>query len=293
MPSRASGDAVALALTLAFAFVAAPVVTACGSDKPAPTRAAQTGTQADVLDQVLADCTDFGTRLCAAAAPCCTQASSTPFDEDSCVATYVEQVCTPSAQLVAAGLATYDASSADACLAAHQSAYDTCIADWEQTVAIRRELWASCRAIDGVTAEGQGCDDDARCALPDGDATAACVQGVCRTIELLPEGAACPFPNGDVSTCDLGLYCTATSADEVGTCVPATPEGAMCDPTFLNMECGLGSYCDLTDAVCKKATNLGGQSCTQDTECISFVCDRVTQTCRAPLSTAASLCGAE
>jgi hypothetical protein len=158
-------------------------------------------------------------------------------------------------------------------------------------VAIRRELWASCRVVNGFTAEGQSCDNDARCALPDGDATAACVEGVCRKIELLPAGAACPFPNGDVSTCDLGLYCTATHPGETGTCVPATPEGAMCDPTFLNPECGLGAYCDLGEGVCKKATNTGGPSCTQDSECVSFICDRVAQVCRPALTTAASLCG--
>jgi hypothetical protein len=264
------------------------VLAACGSD-PAPAKSAQVGTSSDVLDEVLSDCTDFGRRLCESAAPCCEQAA--PFVEDDCVATYVANVCTPSAQLVAAGLATYDATAADDCLAAHQRAYSTCVADWDETVAIRRELWASCRVIDGTLAEGQTCDDDARCALPDGDATAACVEGVCRTIELLPEGATCPFPNGDVSTCDLGLYCTASAPDETGTCVPATAEGDMCDPVFLNMECGLGSYCDLTEAVCKKATNVGGPSCSQDTECVSFVCDRAAQTCSTPLTTAASLCG--
>lgn len=285
MPSRASGDVTALALVAVWALCA------CGSsDTHTPTKSAQAGTQTDLLEQVLSECTDFGSRLCAAAAPCCSQASPL-FDQDECIATYVEKVCTPSAQLVAAGLATYDASSADACLAAHQSSYDTCVADWEETVAIRRELWASCRVINGTTADGQGCDNDARCALPDGDATAACVEGVCRKIELLAAGAACPFPNGDVSTCDLGLYCTATNPGETGTCVAATPEGAMCDPTFLNMECGLGSYCDLDAGVCKKATNAGGPSCTQDTECLSFICDRVTQTCRPALTTAASLCG--
>jgi hypothetical protein len=295
-PSRAPGVTVALALASALplcavALSSALALTACGSsDDHTPAKSAQAGTQTDLLEQVLADCTDFGARLCAAAAPCCTQASPS-FDEDDCLASYVQHVCTPSAQLVAAGLATYDASAADACLAAHLSSYETCVADWEQTVAIRRELWASCRIIDGVTPEGQGCDDDARCALPDGDATAACVEGVCRKIELLPEGAACPFPNGDVSTCDLGLYCTAATPGETGTCVPATPEGAMCDPLFLNLECGLGSYCDLAEGVCKKATNTGGPSCTQDTECVSFICDRVTQACRPALTTAASLCG--
>jgi hypothetical protein len=264
---------------------------ACGSDPaPKPASSTQVGTQSDVLDQVLAECTDFGRRLCAAAEPCCAQ--SAPFVLDDCVATYVQQVCTPSAQLVAAGYATFDPTSADACLAAHASSYAECVVDWDETVAIRRELWQSCRVINGLLPEGHSCDNDARCALPDGDATAACVEGVCQTIALLPAGAACPFPNGDVSTCDLGLTCTATEVGETGTCVPATPEGEPCDPVFLNTECGLGSYCDLVEGVCKKATNFGGPSCTQDTECVSFICDRAAGQCRPPLTTAASLCPA-
>jgi hypothetical protein len=263
---------------------------ACGSDPAPKPTTHEADSQSDVLEQVLADCTDFGRRLCAAAAPCCQQAA--PFVADDCVTTYVENVCTPSAQLVAAGFATYDPSSADACFAAHERAYAECVVDWDETVALRRELWASCRVIDGFLPEGHTCDNDARCALPEGDATVACVEGVCRTIELLPAGAECPFPNGDVSTCDVGLYCTAVHSGEIGTCVPATADGEACDPTFLNTECGLGSYCDLTTGVCRKATNFGGPSCTQDTECVSFICDRVSGQCRPPLTTAASLCPA-
>ena len=271
------------------ALLYALALTACGSEPAPQHHAVQTGTQTDVLEQVLSECTDFGRRLCESAQPCCEQAA--PFVADDCVTTYVENVCMPSAQLVAAGFATYDPTSADACLDAHTRAYAECVVDWDETVAIRRELWASCRVIDGTLPVGHPCDDDARCALPDGsDATSACVEGVCQNIALLPAGAACPFPNGDVSTCDLGLYCTATHADEIGTCTPATAEGAACDPTLLNMECGLGSYCDLVEGVCKKATNFGGPSCTQDTECVSFVCDRVAGQCRPPLTTAASLC---
>jgi hypothetical protein len=159
-------------------------------------------------------------------------------------------------------------------------------------VAIRRDIWASCHVVNGKVSEGHTCDTDARCASPDQpDATSACVQGVCRTIAILGEGAECPYPNGDVSTCDVGLYCTAVDPDTVGTCEPATPEGADCAKEFLNVECGLGSYCDLNEGVCKKATNYGGPSCTQDTECVSFICNRAAQECQPPLSAAASLCG--
>jgi len=271
------------------AFVGVTLLCACGSD-PVTKKSGQAGTSSDLLDQVLTECTDYAGELCASAAACCSQV--TTFVPNDCVSHYVEKVCTPSAQLVAAGLATYDSTAADGCLAAHQSAYDTCFADWEETIAIRMELWTSCRVINGTIAESQGCDNDARCALPAGEvATSACVQGICRKIELLAEGAPCPFPNGNVSTCDLGLYCTANDPGETGTCVASPAEGEPCDPTFLNVECGLGSYCDLTDGVCRKATNLGGPSCTQDTECVSFHCDRAAQVCTTPITTAGDLCG--
>jgi len=273
-----------------FALAGWALLAACGSD-PAPQPTTQAGSSGDTTDQVLDDCARFAQELCTSAAACCSTVAT--FVVDDCVTSYVAEVCMPSAQLVAAGLATYDASSLPGCLAAHQSAFDVCVADWEQTLAIRRELWASCHAIDGTLAEGQPCDDDARCALPEGEtATSACVQGVCRKIALLGADAPCPYPNGDVSTCDLGLTCTAGAAGELGTCIAATPEGAACDPVPLNTECGLGFYCDLTDASCKKATALGGEACAQDTECVSFVCDRVLHVCNEPLTTAASLCGA-
>lgn len=267
----------------------APLALAACSSQPIEHSSRQAGTSSDVLEQVLSECTEYAARLCESATACCS-AHAADFSVDDCATRYVQDVCMPSAELVAAGLATYDPESAEACLAAHQRAYDTCVADWEQNVAIRRDLWTSCRVIDGAAPEGSSCDDDARCALPDGEATAACVGGVCRKLELLGEGAACPYPNGDVSTCDLGLYCTATSPGETGTCVPATPEGEACDPTFLNVECGLGFYCDLEDAVCRRATTAEGP-CTQDTECLSFVCDRVAEKCQPPLTTAGTLCG--
>jgi hypothetical protein len=259
----------------------------CGSD-PAPATAppATANTNFDVEN----GCRAFAERLCASAEPCCEQGG--PFDLEQCVNSYVEKVCTPAAQLVAAGFATYDASSEEACLAAHQRAHDVCYADWEELLAIRRDEETSCRVVTGTATEGQACTTDLQCAPPDGAGSTACVRGECRTIRLLAEGEACPFPLGDVSTCDTGLYCTATQQDDTGTCERATPEGAACEKVFLNPECGLGSYCDLDAGVCRKATNFGGPTCTQDDECVSFICDRAAQICHDARPTAYSLCQA-
>jgi hypothetical protein len=260
----------------------------CGSD-PEPQPAGRGSNTTTTLETVQTACNAFAAELCASARPCCEQAGA--FDEAGCVSSFIESVCTPSAQLAAAGFVTYDPSSEKGCLAAHQRAHDICYADWETLNEIRRDEEANCKVIIGTTAEGQRCETDGQCAPPAGDGSSACVKGTCRVIRLLGEGEDCPYPLGDVSTCAAGYYCTAEHQGETGTCEPAIAEGQPCEKTFLNPACGLGRYCDLELGVCKKATNFGGPSCTQDSECVSFGCDRVAEVCRDAPSTAVALCG--
>ncbi|HEV8547829.1 MAG TPA: hypothetical protein VGQ57_02355, partial [Polyangiaceae bacterium] len=248
----------------------------CGSDPAAPRP--PPSSSKSTLEEVQSSCDAFAERLCASAQPCCEQSGA--FDQQDCVDSFVQSVCTPTAQLAAAGIVSYDASSEDSCLAAHQRAHDVCMADWQELMAIRRDEETSCKVVIGSVAEGQHCETDGQCAPPDADGSSLCAQGVCRVVRFLGEGAACPFPLGDVSTCDTGLFCTAEAQGDTGVCQPVTPEGEPCEKIFLNPACGLGSYCDQDDGICKKATNFGGPSCTQDNECVSFVCDRVTHVCR-------------
>lgn len=263
---------------------------ACGSD--AAEDRAPTKTNEDDPADVLAACTNFAERLCGEAAlrECC-ESTGGAFDEAACVADFVDGTCQIAADLVREGLAAYDASAEEPCLAAYARSNATCVADWEELVAIRREVWSACKAIRGTTPLGRGCGASAACARPEGAARAACVRNVCTLIEILPEGAACPYTNGDVSTCDVGLYCTAAAQGETGRCEPATPDGEACNPVLQNPACGLGHYCDLDAAVCRKAVNLGGPSCSQGTECVSFLCDRLAETCEAAPSTASGFCG--
>jgi hypothetical protein len=95
---------------------------------------------------------------------------------------------------------------------------------------------------------------------------------------VLSEGAECPFPIGDVSTCDVGLYCDAPAPEQTGHCVPRTVVGDACTPTDAANICGLGYFCD-DGSVCKKATNFGGGSCVDHGECVSFNCDLATNQC--------------
>jgi len=156
-------------------------------------------------------------------------------------------------------------------------------------------VWATCKMVRGTFPIGSGCSTSSHCAQPEGPATARCLPGptgsTCQVLEILGEGAECRFPNGDVSSCDTGLYCTTTERDGIGTCAPVVPEGEPCDPDVeQNSECGLGSYCGVDDGVCHRATNFGGPSCALGTECVSFECDRANGTCLAPLPTANDLC---
>lgn len=262
---------------------------ACGSDdgeKPAPRTPVNTTSDSAVLRA----CTSFAERLCAGAEACCTSTVE-GFSPDGCVQAMVADLCETAAQLVAAGKAQYDASAEEPCLAAQQRSHDTCVPDWAELVAIRREVWSSCRVIQGTVRPGGSCTASIMCAAPEGEATSDCVLGMCRERRLLAEGEACPYPNGNVSVCEPGLYCTAVERDEIGSCVPATAEGAACDPVTPNPECGLGNFCDLTEGVCVKAVNFGGPPCDQDTECVSFLCDELTHECRDAPSTVTGLCG--
>lgn len=251
----------------------------CGSD-PAPKPAPRPETD-DLRQDVLDKCEAFGERLCARASACCSSHGS--FEEAECVGNWLADVCSPAASVVAEGLATYDDSAEEDCLEAQGQAFDTCVGDWDATLAHREAIWSACKVVRGTREPGETCDTSALCAPPEGAAKVECIRSVCTVRELfLVEGEECPYPNGDVSTCAPGLYCTAMSQGELGDCVAATPLEESCDPVLLNPECGMGNYCDLESAVCRKATNFGGPTCDSGTECVSFNCNRNTRTCVEP-----------
>jgi hypothetical protein len=251
---------------------------ACSSstaDEPHAPAAA--GANTEVLDSCIA----FADKLCANAQACCEQTYG-DFDRDACVATFRRDVCKPAADAVKAGRATFDEASIEACLSAHAAAHAVCVPTWAQSLELRKEIYVACRVIDGLTEPGRGCSSSSTCKRPDGVATAECIKNVCQVIEILPEGAACPFPSGPVPVCDAGLSCDAPGLGIDGRCVKAIPTGAACDASALEgTECGLGSYCDPDTAVCVVASNKGGPNCAQSNECVSFECDRLANECSA------------
>jgi hypothetical protein len=217
--------------------------------------------------------------LCADAEGCCRTAHG-ELDAEGCVETFRRDVCRPGADAVTAGKATFNEASIETCLAAHAQAHEVCTPTWAETLELRREIYAACRVIDGLSEPGVGCSVSATCKRPEGAGTAECIKNKCVVVEILPPGAACAFPSGAVSVCDAGLACSAQGPGAEGTCVNAPATGQSCDASVLEAtECGLGSYCDGETSTCQVAQNLGGSGCTQSTECVSFDCDRLANEC--------------
>jgi hypothetical protein len=252
-----------------------------------------------IVTEVLERCSDYAFRLCASAADCC-ESTMGPFSPEACAADFIADACVPASQAVGAGAAEYYPMDEEPCLAAWRRAYDTCTVDWEEIISFRREVYASCKMVRGTTPVGGGCSTTSTCEQPEGSAVARCLLDpitrsgrTCQVLEILGEGAACPFPSGDVPVCDVGLYCTTTQQDMPGTCEAVVPEGEACDTSVaLNPECGLGNYCGLDDGVCHRATNFGGGSCAQGPECVSFQCEMSSRggTCTEAAPAARDLC---
>jgi hypothetical protein len=251
-------------------------VAACSS-APTSEGTGKTPTLADTT--VFDNCVDFATRLCADAEGCCLTAYG-DFSADGCLASFKRDVCHPGADAVMAGKATFNETAVDDCLAAHAAAHAICTPTWQQTLELNKKIYSACRVLDGTAQPGQSCAVAAHCKHPAGTATVQCVKNVCQVIEILPEGAECPFPSGFVSVCDDGLACDAQGLGASGHCVKAVASGAACDASVLEgTDCGLGSFCDPQTALCQAASNVGGAGCSQSNECVSFDCDRLANEC--------------
>ncbi|RYZ01451.1 MAG: hypothetical protein EOO73_35550 [Myxococcales bacterium] len=225
------------------------------------------------------ECVAFATELCADAQGCCSDTYG-GFDRDACVATFKRDVCRPGADAVSAHRADFDEDAVAGCLLAQAEAHRICVPTWSQTLELRKKIGAACRVIDGRSPPGSGCSTSATCKRPDGNGSVECIKNACTVIEVLAEGAPCSFPSGPVSVCDEGLTCDAPGLGATGHCVPAPQEGEACDASALeSTDCGLGRYCDVDSATCKVTDNFAGPGCSQSTECVSFECDRIANTC--------------
>jgi hypothetical protein len=256
-------------------FVALTIAACSGTDEGTGKDSTTTPPDTSVFD----NCVSFATRLCADAEGCCQMAYG-DFSADGCLDTFKREVCRPGADSVAVGKATFNETSVEGCLEAHAAAHAVCIPTWKQTLELRKKINSACRVLDGTAEPGKSCAIAAQCRHPPGTASVQCVKNKCEVVEILVEGAECPFPSGSVSVCDEGLACDAPGLGGTGHCVKAVSSGDTCDASVLEgTDCGLGSYCDPESATCKLAENLGGSGCGQSTECVSFDCNRLANEC--------------
>ncbi|HYP75929.1 MAG TPA: hypothetical protein VER12_08245 [Polyangiaceae bacterium] len=275
-------------------FVCLAILWGCASATDAgssPTEGAGGGSdsQKTTRERVLTACTEFATRLCADSEDCCQRAYAR-YEPSACLSTLLRDLCRPGADAVAAGFAVYDENFVEPCLAAHVRANAVCVPTWRENLTIRKSLWAACKVLRGRTESGRGCTTDVTCAEPEGEKAGVCLRGACSVLEVLPEGEACPLQSGTVSTCDAGLFCTTTTS-EPGVCAPATARGSACSGVLADASCGFGNYCDPVEKRCKETVNRGGPSCRQGLECVSFDCDRISETCApAPAIVSADEC---
>lgn len=259
----------------------APVVLALlvGACSSASTEDGAPSTPPGSDSTVYDECVAFATELCTDAQGCCSDTYGS-FDLDGCVATFKRDVCRPGADAVNAHRADFDEDAVAGCLAAQAEAHRVCVPTWAQTLELRKKLNTACRVIDGRSAPGAGCSVSATCKRPDGNGTVECIKNACTLIEVLAEGAPCSFPSGPVSVCDDGLTCDAPGLGAAGHCVRTPIVGDRCDSSVLeSTECGLGRYCDIASSTCKITENFGGSGCAQSTECVSFECDRIADSC--------------
>jgi hypothetical protein len=247
----------------------------------------------ELEQQVMDACTGFAEAVCESAEDCCLEAYG-EHDQAACVDAIQRDVCQAGASAAREGLVVFDEASIEPCLEAQAELHDRCFVTWDDILELRKLLWSSCNFLDGTFAEGKGCSTDVLCAKDEGPTAALCRNSTCRVIRILEDGDECPFPRGDVSVCDAGLYCTAEGDGETGICEKATEIGGDCTAVELNPECGLGNYCDLETAKCAVATKLGGEDCAQHGECVSFSCDKVIGSCtEAPAAVPRSTCVGE
>lgn len=268
---------------------------ACGAED-AKEQAAEPAKPDPIVEEVRGRCSDFAARLCASAASCC-ESGGAVFSAERCAASFSKQFCAPAASVVGEGRAEYHPESEEQCLTAWAHAHEACVVDWDEILAFRKEVWSACKMVRGKSEVGSGCSTSSDCVQPSGPFVGRCLptpptnQPTCQVLAILGEGAECPWPNGEVSVCDAGLYCTTTERDVLGTCERIVPLGEACDPDVSpNPECGMGNYCGRGDGVCHHATNFGGPSCELDAECVSFECNESAGSCEEAPKAANDLC---
>jgi hypothetical protein len=240
---------------------------ACGDDTGGTTPEAKY-----TLDNV---CEKLPAMLCAAHEPCCTQGAG--YDEAACTTFEVGQ-CEKNVADVAAGVMTFNGDSIDACIAALAPYSQKCFLDLTDYLDVPVDLAPCSKVFAGTLGEGATCDRNAQCGSSiEMKEISTCDEGTlkCSVTRIVGSGAKCDVntdPKLIKAVCDEGLYCDFDILTQSGNCAAASPLGAACNPSPINLSCGLGAYCDSTTKVCTES-KAEGAACGGALECKSIKCE--------------------
>lgn len=249
------------------------------SDAGASDASAESSTSSGyTLDNV---CAKTAPKICSLRQNCCTTAGF-GFDEVACEA-YAQTECAKDVAEAKAGTMTFDPSNIDSCIEKLRPYYDRCNLTFSDLQTVATAL-NGCQVFRGQRTPGATCDRSSQCAAPASPNTFVdCnkTKKVCSETKFLDSGAACSISQGVAAFCKDGTYCALADGSLAGACQTATAHGAQCNKTAaINLECGLGWYCDSTTSLCTEA-KVGGASCESDLECRSFSCG-TNKKCVAP-----------
>lgn len=127
---------------------------------------------------------------------------------------------------------------------------------------------ALCSVLVGDKRLGEACSDEG--VGSDCGVSLVCHEGECvesASFVAGAEGEPCVDEAGEfLRLCRTGLYCDQASS---GTCLVGPAEG---EPCIDGVRCGMGSFCDVVDLVCRPEL-ADGEPCASPFECESYTCD--------------------
>jgi hypothetical protein len=224
------------------------LVAACSSSS-----SSSTPTPPDSTPQIF--CTDYASAICALSSIC-------EFDVSNCE-TFQNQQCTTFANAAqATGTRTYSQPAGHACIVAMNSTYGG--SPSSISGAALAALTVTCNeAFVGSVASNKPCTDDYDCVS---GYTCSNIPGstnsICGSGSAVAAGGMCLF----TSQCPASTYCEAMSGAEP-TCAATPATGGACSATI---PCGAGDYCN--GGTCQAQLAIG-QTCAQNTDCLSAYCD--------------------
>ena len=155
----------------------------------------------------------------------------------------------------------YSPQNASQCLQAVQDAYKDARLTSEEIMTVRHRGEPCNHLIKGTQAEGDTCVNDDDCnTLKNYLCVVKSGEGTCQIPKAVENGDSCSAKG---AACNPGYYCGLDEA-----CVQSKAVGKKCAASY---ECATGLVCDPDTALC--TARVSPDSCTQDDDCPTNVCD--------------------